>query len=323
MNRHRRRHIPSKLIIIVLFLIFGMGIGYAAISTTLEIDGTSDIDSASWNVHFANVQVTTGSVAAATPSISNNTNVSFSANLANPGDFYEFKVDVINEGTLDAKLDDIEVLPVLTQTQQNYFKYIVTYADGVPIEENDALNVGVTETLLIKVEYLTQTDTSLYPTDDVSFDFSVSMTYVQGHGNRKIFSVSDVVITTGQQLPTGVQTFNSYQAAINSYGKDFFIEHKVNNNNVVVSSLVGFVRNSKVYYLKTASDNRYFESNTKVLTEAFGTGYCNCQSTFTFCNDGTIMAEADTAGYTFAKDNTINCHGENDGRHSCVVPYNG
>ena len=119
MNRHRRRHIPSRLIIIVLFLIFGMGIGYAAITTTLEIDGTSDIDSASWNVHFANVQVTTGSVAAATPSITDNTSVSFSANLANPGDFYEFTVDVINEGTLDAKLDGIGILPVLTQTQQN------------------------------------------------------------------------------------------------------------------------------------------------------------------------------------------------------------
>lgn len=183
MNRHRRRHIPSRLIIIALFLMFGMGIGYAAISTTLTIDGTSDIDSASWDIHFANVQVTNGSVTATTPSITDDTTVSFTANLANPGDFYEFTVDVVNAGTLDAKLDAITILPNLTNEQKEYFNYVVVYRDCGEININDKLLSGTTESLLIRFEYKTQTDTSLYPTDDVTFNFSVSMTYVQGTGN--------------------------------------------------------------------------------------------------------------------------------------------
>lgn len=182
--RRFRRHLPSKWIVVVMILLFGMGIGYASLSQTLEIDGTSDIDSASWNVHFENVQVTTGSVTAATPTITDNTSVSFSATLENPGDFYEFTVDLVNSGTLNAKLDGLEVLPVLTSEQANYFHYSVTYSDGTAIQNLDALDAGTQEIILVRFEYLELDDTSLYPEDDMDFDFSVSMNYIQGNGNK-------------------------------------------------------------------------------------------------------------------------------------------
>jgi len=167
-----------------MILLFGMGIGYASLSQTLEIDGTSDIDRASWNVHFENVQVTTGSVTAATPTITDNTSVSFSASLENPGDFYEFTIDLVNSGTLNAKLDDIEILPVLTSEQANYFQYSVTYSDETAIQKFDALDAGTQETILVRFKYLELADTSLYPEEDMDFDFSVSMNYIQGNGNK-------------------------------------------------------------------------------------------------------------------------------------------
>ena len=182
--RRFRRHLPSKWIVVVMILLFGMGIGYASLSQTLEIDGTSDIDRASWNVHFENVQVTTGSVTAATPTITDNTSVSFSASLENPGDFYEFTIDLVNSGTLNAKLDDIEVLPVLTSEQANYFQYSVTYSDETAIQKYDALDAGTKETILVRFKYLELDDTSLYPEEDMDFDFSVSMSYIQGNGNK-------------------------------------------------------------------------------------------------------------------------------------------
>ncbi len=183
MRKGRRRHAPSKWVTVLLFVLFGMGIGYAAIATTLEIDGTSDIDRASWDVHFENVQVTSGSVTASTPTITDNTTVNFSANLANPGDFYEFTIDLVNAGTLNAKLDDIEILPVLTTEQANYFSYSVKYVPNKAINIDDGLEAGVTQTIFVRVEYLTQSNTSLYPTDDTNFSFSVAMNYIQGTGN--------------------------------------------------------------------------------------------------------------------------------------------
>ena len=322
MKKNRRRYVPTQWILILVLIIVGMGIGYAALETNLEIVGVSDVDSATWDVYFANIQVTGGSVSASTPTITDKTSLFFSANLENPGEFYEFTVDVINAGTLDAKLDAIQITPVLTSTQKNYFNYTVTYADRMPIEVGDALEVGQTEKILIRFEYLTQTDTSLYPTDDTNFNFGVTMSYIQGNGNKKIFSVSSTTLTTGQQMITGVQTFDNYQDAISSLGKPFFTKHKIVNN-IVSSSVVGFVINSKPYYIKAASDDRYFEENKKVLIDAFGDFNCNVTSSVCFCNNGVFQSGVYTQGYVLVADDAITCSGEDDGRHSCFMSYSG
>ena len=134
-TRFRRMAVHKYLLLMMGFLIFGMGIGYAAISQTLEIDGTTDIDSSSWDVHFANVLVSDGSVAADTPTITDSTSVSFSVNLDNPGDFYEFKIDVKNDGTMNSKIDSYQVLPVLTAEQQEFFEIFFFKNFQNPFEE--------------------------------------------------------------------------------------------------------------------------------------------------------------------------------------------
>lgn len=185
-KRYGRGRISNFLMAFLILLACGMGIGYAALSTTLTIDGTSDIDRASWSVIFENVQVTTGSVNATAPSITDDTSVGFSVNLEDPGDFYEFKVDVTNDGTFDAYLSSMTITPTLTSAQQNYFAYTVTYEDGTAISLDDALDAGDTETILVRFEYLTQSNPSLYPTADDSLNFSVTMNYVQGTGNAVV-----------------------------------------------------------------------------------------------------------------------------------------
>lgn len=92
--------------VIVLFLLFG--IGYAYLSCNLTINGTSSINNATWDIHFENISVTSGSVSANTPVIdTNKTTVTYDVTLTNPGDFYEFTVDVVNEGSIDGMIDSI------------------------------------------------------------------------------------------------------------------------------------------------------------------------------------------------------------------------
>ncbi len=329
-RRLKRYRLSHTFILVVALMIFGLGIGYAAISTTLTIDGTSDIDSASWDVHFNNVQVTSGSVSATTPAISNNTSVSFSANLANPGDFYEFKIDVVNAGTLDAKLDGIEILPVLTQAQQNYFKYTVTYLDGIDIGVNDALESGDTETLLIRFEYLTQSDTSLYPTDDTNFNFSVSMTYVQGHGNvreRFIYHTNTSSFTLGQSVPAGT-TYNNSQAAITAFEHPYLLKQRVSNN-VITESYVGFKHNDKFYYTRGGIDETslttkpVYEANKVVLLNIFSNSECNEYSSpvlYFYCIvnvNNYYFAEVSSDGKVYFSDGIYGCIVRSDGTSHC------
>ena len=97
----------SKFIIAFLIL-FTITIGYAILNSILNINGRSNISKNTWDVHFDNIKVTDGSVdAIKVPTIENNTKIDFDAKLNLPGDFYEFIVDVVNNGTIDAMVESI------------------------------------------------------------------------------------------------------------------------------------------------------------------------------------------------------------------------
>ena len=333
MRRHRRRHLPSKWIFVLLFILFGMGIGYAAISTTLTIDGTSDIDSARWSIYFDNVQVTSGSVTADLPAITDDTTVSFSANLENPGDFYEFTVDIINDGTLDAKLNEINVLPVLTSEETNYFRYTVLYLDGSEISPNDSLKANTQETLLIRVDYLVQSDTSLYPTVDTNFNFSVSMNYIQGHGTEKriVYYFGQQNFTIGESLPTGISTYNSYQEVIDASGYPHFLKIILaGENDIIKNAEVGIVKNDQVYYLKGRGstqnsswynlDSIYYESNKQVLEALFNTEDCSGEADHYFCSHSegvSIGSYISKDGFAYYEVNTNQCMIDSNGEFKC------
>lgn len=181
-NRRKRKFFRRKYgyILTLMFLLMVFSIGYAAISTTISVSGTSKMANSTWNVKFNNIQPVTGSVTPTTnPTISNNTSVSFAARLENPGDFYEFNIDVVNAGSIDAMIDGFTMTPTLTATQQKYFAYSVTYSDGVALADNQLLMHGTTETLKVRFEYLTSNDVGDYPEDDQSFNFNLSIDYVQ------------------------------------------------------------------------------------------------------------------------------------------------
>ena len=178
--KRRKPYAILPLIVILLFI----SIGYAYLNATLSINGTSMLDSARWDVHFENIQVKNGSVTPTVePIISNNTTVSFSVTLENPGDYYGFIIDVVNAGTLDAMIESISILPTLTESQQKYFDYTVTYEDGASIANSQRLDANSKETLRIEFVYKELENTDLYPTEDDNITIAVSITYSQSTGN--------------------------------------------------------------------------------------------------------------------------------------------
>ena len=179
----RRRRFARKrnlTYLLFLFILLSMGIGYAVLNTTLGIDGTSQLANAKWDIHFDNIQVKEGSVTpTSAATITDDTTVSFSVTLENPGDFYEFNVDVVNAGTINAMIDTISIQPVLTENQQKYLDYIVTYSDGTELAENQRLDAGDSETLRIAFIYKEADDPDDYPDEDEDIPVEVSIIYVQ------------------------------------------------------------------------------------------------------------------------------------------------
>ena len=171
--------------ILLLIVLASIGTGYAYIKSNLNINGTANVTAASWDVHFENLQVTSGSVTATTPaSITDDTTVEFSAELAEPNDFYEFTVDVANDGTMDAMIDNFSISPELTTAQAKYLEYTVTYSDGVELEDKQELKQGTTETLKVRFSYIENEDKTNYPTEDQTFNIEFTVTYTQADGSE-------------------------------------------------------------------------------------------------------------------------------------------
>ena len=171
----------SSFVVIALLLIVTISVGYAALSTTLNINGTSTIKTNTWDVHFANVKTTTntGATVTKTPTITEGktTEVTYNVALNKPGSVYEFTVDVVNSGTIDAKTSAIPTLG--GNTQPTIFNYTVTWSDGTAITANTALAAGATKTVKVRIEYKKDITAAQLPSADTTLSLTCSIPYVQ------------------------------------------------------------------------------------------------------------------------------------------------
>ena len=156
--------------IIITFLvaiICIMAIGYAAFSQTLNITGSATIDS-NWNIKITSVTTKNilGHATKAFEPIVSDTAVTFKTNLKYPGDSMTYEVTISNEGTVDAKVDSIEITdsknPAITFTttginendlleagQKQIYNVIVTYNDNITSQPSE-----LSATLTVKLNYV-------------------------------------------------------------------------------------------------------------------------------------------------------------------------
>ncbi len=173
----------KELLLIAFFaVLFCITIGYAYLTSSLTINGMGSIKNPTWDIHFENVQVNSESVDSEEPVIDSlMTTVTYSVHLTKPGDFYEFTVDVVNAGTIDAMIDSIssKMNNVEIETLPNWLVYSVSYSDDVLLEPHQSLDVGQTETVKIRVEYNQDLSASDLPDVSQELEFSFHIVYVQ------------------------------------------------------------------------------------------------------------------------------------------------
>ena len=190
----RRKDRKKTFVYLLIILLVSIGIGYAFLNQDLTINGTGKVTANNWSIYFDNIVFNSGNVAlstgdsAAAINSTTLTDVTYTITLQKPGDFYEFTVDVVNDGSLDAmvstvsnKLGGVEI--DATHPLPNYLNYSVTYDDGVAIAPNHLLEAGDTETYKVRLEYKTDITANDLPTTNQTLTINFSVEYVQADEN--------------------------------------------------------------------------------------------------------------------------------------------
>ncbi len=202
LKKHKFNPKRSYIFMILFLSLVSLTVGYAFLTQSMAIEGVSQIVGATWDIHFENIQIKSGSV---TPTeeatITNPTTITFGVQLDNPGDFYEFNVDVVNAGTFNAMIESVTVLPVLTPEQLEYLEYTIMYINEVELAPFQRLDAGNQETLTIRFYYKEGVEVDSYPFEDQEIEVSIEIIYIQADGNETDIGCVHVTCETGTYLP--------------------------------------------------------------------------------------------------------------------------
>lgn len=179
-----------KLLIFWLCLIIGclmlITVSYTVGTTVLEIVGFNATQDVSWDVRISNVNTSiVGRASVDKMDVSDTVIKNFNVTFIEPGDSISMTFDIFNKGTLDAKLDYVNIGKLdctykdgtdATEYCKNMY-YVVEYLDGSDIKIGDSLKAG--ETRKVKVT-LTYYENSAPLWDKVVYINNLNISFIYG-----------------------------------------------------------------------------------------------------------------------------------------------
>ncbi len=230
-NNYKKRTVFIILLVVIAILV----VGFAILSSTLNIfGGLAVIGGNTFDIKWNNVVVNENStgVASTEPAISNNDNgtskqVDFAVTLNTPGKFYEFTVDAVNAGTIDAMISDYyyHILDVNGDpVDVDFLIYNVTYADDIQLSTGHLLRAGLSATYKVRVEFSNDISGNELPEGETVYRFEFGVTYVQADDTA-------YEPGSGSSLPEIPGTIPSESLVAGTY-------YRLNGNNVTVGDLV-------------------------------------------------------------------------------------
>ena len=254
-----RKHLSIILCVIVI-LVFTLTIAYAALSAVLTINGSAEVVASNWDIHLENATVRNGSVVTTLPTITNGTTATFNVSLSKPGDYYEFNIRLVNDGTLDAMVESI-TKSSLTDEQSKYFNYYIGYESGESINTRQLLAANDYLVLRVRVEYRNDITAEDLPSTTQVINSSFSVNYVASDGiNTTTIENNGVLFNPSYFASYGGTTFNSATNYL-SLGASSFTGLSTNGDRgICVNDSLGLfcVREDFDYaYVSSLMENRY------------------------------------------------------------------
>lgn len=197
----KNRGTRTLSVVALLLAVVGMTIGFAAFSTTLNIQGTGQVKGSKFSVIFADLGAaqtvgTASEVTGGTPEIQEgSTTISnYQVELMTPGDSISYTFKIKNTGDYDAKIAAIMIPgreggPDFTFTGGsnddqtnvgNHLIYTLQYANGDDVDVNDVLAKDDEKTVTLTLTYEDFDDETELPSQTVTItNLGISINYVQ------------------------------------------------------------------------------------------------------------------------------------------------
>ena len=190
----------SKLIIVLLILL--ISIGFAFLSSQLDLIGSSLLRKQEWDIHFESPTKVGGNVDASSLVLTDSTTVNFTVDLLQPKDTYEFTVDIVNDGSIDGMISSISGTE-LTTNQKKVFEYVITYDDGAALKEKQLLAHNSSDKFKVTVRYKDDISSSDLSIDNQTVNITITVNYVQAD-NTAFNRVSGSFVSLYNQTTPGV-----------------------------------------------------------------------------------------------------------------------
>ena len=270
----KERRTKALVIVVLLIVVAGLTIAFAALSTTLNINGTAYLDAAKWGIRFENLSsptkigsaTTTGTAKIEESKSAEITGINVS--LSTPGDKVTYTVDLVNEGTINAKIDKIEKT-TLTEEQQKYLTFKVTYKDGTEVSEGDILSKEERKNLIITIEFIKDLTKDDLPTSTNTISLSYKLNFVQTDdkatsgsqgGNEKTYAAGDEFCLENECF---------YVIKDNGTTVDAFAKQNVNTE----TNRQDKNANTLAFAEKTNGSYGYWTDSSGKLLSKYGTSY--------------------------------------------------
>lgn len=148
-----RKTNKNIILLILLLVIVGMAVGYAALSQALVINGTANITT-EWKILFTNIEAgtLTGAENKTSPSFTATT-ATFDVNLLYPGATAEYIVTVANQGNINAVLTSVDGISEANAAAPTEITYTID------AQANDALVAGEEKTYKVTVSWDASSET--------------------------------------------------------------------------------------------------------------------------------------------------------------------
>ena len=316
----------EKRTILFLTLLLVITVGYALLSQTLDINGTTNIKKTTWSIIWDNVQVNSNSVkgtsvtTAAQITNTEKTLVEYSISLSEPGEFYEFTVDAKNEGTIDGMVNTVsnkvyESNGTTEKTLPEYLTYSITYSDGKTIEPKQLLSAGSTEKYKVRVEFKDVAADKL-PTQNETLKFKFEVEYVQADDSAvevehkltvikyRTLPIQSVYIE--DNVSEGVTLYNTVAEAKNAFNnRPFYLKHEIEND-IVKESYVCFEKDSNTYCLRGQQTYEQVNGSWQCKSEFLDSETNKCLSTY-YESNKTILKQAFGESNCTQNSSALNC----------------
>ena len=196
MEKNRRKKMVVFGILVVIVLL--STVAFATMSIVLNINGTAKLNSMKWDIYFDNLSVanTFGSASEiSVPSIVDKTTIdNIEVALNSPKDMVTYNVDLVNEGNIDAEIEDV-LMPKLSKNQSKYLEIKLLYEDGSEVKKGDILQRTTLKKVTLKIKYKDDLGKEDLPSVSEVIDVSCTITFIQTDNK----DIADNVTTIKQE----------------------------------------------------------------------------------------------------------------------------